>query len=209
MHFGIIYDSPWVKSYADLAMGAAKLEGAIPVDRKALDGTEHWAMIRYATDDGYINAGIAIFYSPEPGLIWIDFLYVAPDFRRRGIATRLIEGIRQQAKADGYLRYGLGTLPGNYPMLSLIGRCGGLKVDAGRSSREGVYFFESFGPPRKKAVKFQTRADRDRVRQKRGESRKQQLVEVRRQIKRFKDGADPASCMQAIVDVTLNAGGQN
>jgi GNAT superfamily N-acetyltransferase len=208
MHFGKLEDSPWVSSFAALALGAAKLEGAVPSDRAEFSGNEHWAMIRYTTDDGYINAGIAVFYSPEPGLIWIDFLYVAPDFRRRGIATRLIEGVRQQAKSEGYQRYGLGTLPANYPMLSLVNRCGGFKVDADRSSRDGVYFFENFGPQNKQTARFYSKASRDRARQKVGDSRKQQLIEIRRQVRRFKDGADPSSCMQAIADVTLKAGGR-
>jgi GNAT superfamily N-acetyltransferase len=153
------------------------------------------AAIRRATHDDYIYAGIAGFCSPEPGVIWLDLLYVAPEFRRRGMGKQLIEAVRHRAKSNGFLRYGLGTLPSNYPMLSLVARCGGLKVDQDLSSRDGLYFFENFGPLSKQAARFHSRAHRDRA-QKAGESRKQQMSEVRRQVRRFNDGADPKSCIR-------------
>lgn len=51
-----------------------------------------------------------------------------------------------------------------------------------------------------------SKAARDRKRQRVGESRKQQIKVVRRQVKRWKDGATAADCMAEIATAIAKVG---
>ena len=117
-------DDRW-KSIADAMMRAGQVEGMIPADREPLNGGEEMFLARQATHDGFLNAGIAVFYPPEnyQGL-WLDILYVSPEFHRRGIARTLVALVRQEAVDGGHEQFGFGTILHNKPMLSLAASLG-------------------------------------------------------------------------------------
>lgn len=52
-----------------------------------------------------------------------------------------------------------------------------------------------------------SKSDRDRLRQRRGESRKAQIKEIRRQVKRWQDGASSEDCMAVIRDALHKVAG--
>ncbi|MEH6691311.1 MAG: GNAT family N-acetyltransferase [Pseudorhizobium pelagicum] len=113
------------KDTADALMAAGQAEGMIPTDRESLTGEEEVIIARQLTHDGYINAGIAVFYLPEnyDGL-WLDILYVKPEYRRRGIGRVLVSLVRQVAIDAGHDQFGLGTMLHNAPMLALARSAG-------------------------------------------------------------------------------------
>jgi GNAT superfamily N-acetyltransferase len=56
---------------------------------------------------------------PPPGALYVDALAVAPEFRRRGVATALLAGAEDAAKAGGFEAVALDTGLHNDPARSL------------------------------------------------------------------------------------------
>ncbi len=124
---------PCSGQYREAAMRmmlAGQAEGFIPSNRSPLVGSEELILARQATHDGYINAGVAVFYQPEDAhCLWLDVLYVAPEYRRQGIGRALVTLVRQNAIDAGLSEFSVGTMLDNAPMLSLlksVGMTGGL-----------------------------------------------------------------------------------
>lgn len=126
MPFSLLPCSGNILTYAQRCMEKAQAEGAVPANRKALTGDETAIVARFATQDGFIKQGISVFYEAEPGLIWIDLLYVEPEYRRRNIGWHLIEETRSFAVQQRFQEISLGTLASNAPMRALMAKAPGL-----------------------------------------------------------------------------------
>lgn len=131
--------------YARRCFQTAQAEGAIPANRSSLSGDETVLIARRATQDRYLNLGISVFYEPEPELLWLDLLYVEPEFRRQNIGFSLVEATRNFAVEQRYGRLSLGTMPGNHPMLSLMRRAPGFFSEVPTKNRDAVFFSEGLG----------------------------------------------------------------
>lgn len=106
---------------ADRCMAAGQAEGVIPADRSALHDRHRVVVARWAAHDGYIIGAVAVIQQPEDAdYLWLDILYVMPEFRRRGIGRQLIGEVRRIAMAEGFGLLGLGTTSANVAMLSLV-----------------------------------------------------------------------------------------
>lgn len=80
-----------------------------------------------AVADGMVvgQARGAVVRNPDEGdVFYIDNLGVAPDFRRRGIASRLIDALADVARARGCEVMWVGTEPDNLPARGLYRRRG-------------------------------------------------------------------------------------
>jgi GNAT superfamily N-acetyltransferase len=74
--------------------------------------------------DGPKPCAFALFYQPEGfELFWVDFVWVDPEYRRRGLATELLKGVLTLAKQRG-LPVELGTLVNNEAMRALAAKLG-------------------------------------------------------------------------------------
>ncbi|CDZ43074.1 Hypothetical protein NGAL_HAMBI1146_58470 [Neorhizobium galegae bv. officinalis] len=125
----------------EIAVGmmlAGQAQGFIPADRSPLTGHEELILARQPTHDGYLNVGVAVFYPPQNSdCLWLDILYVAPEFRRRGVGRELVSQVRQIAAEGGYAEFSIGTMLNNAPMLALLKSIG--------LTRGLVYFDERCG----------------------------------------------------------------
>ncbi len=141
MQFNTLACTGKTLAYAQRCMEKAQAEGAVPANRKALTGDETAILSRFATQDGFINLGISVFYEPEPGLIWLDLLFVEPEYRRRNIGWHLLEETRLFAVQQRFQEISLGTLASNAPMRALMNKAPGL-FNALPSRDGNVCFFE-------------------------------------------------------------------
>ena len=114
-----------VLTYALRCMEKAKSEGCVRAQRATFTGSEMAIVARYPTQDGFIRRGISVFYEAEPGLVWLDLLYVEPEFRRQNIGWQLIEKTRSFAVQQRFREIALGTLTSNAPMRSLMAKAPG------------------------------------------------------------------------------------
>jgi len=95
---------------------------------------EHPGFYAYgALLDGRFVGWITIMYTPKiarlnPGVIYIDELWVAPEFRRKGIAQHLINKAYYCQKETGAVEVRLYTADDNIPAQELYKKCG-LKAD--------------------------------------------------------------------------------
>lgn len=103
-------------------MHAGQAEGAIPKDRAELTGDESAV---FAIDAAGGMVGGAVFFQPDghPNL-WLDILYVAPAWRRRGIGRYLVAEVLDQARIMDLRGVEFGTLTTNAAMQALGAMCG-------------------------------------------------------------------------------------
>jgi GNAT superfamily N-acetyltransferase len=59
---------------------------------------------------------------------WVDWIWIEPDFRRRGFATRVLEQLEREARQGGADRFGLNVSADNPGALALYGRFGFVPV---------------------------------------------------------------------------------
>lgn len=115
------------KSAGDATMEKMFDEDVLPPDRERLTGTEN-AIFALDEENGRAGeiAGMLVFFRPEqdPDLLWLDLVYVAPDYRRQGIASVMIHHVAEFASAVGTERLELGTALNNAPMIALAQRAG-------------------------------------------------------------------------------------
>ncbi|MDR6702960.1 GNAT family N-acetyltransferase [Agrobacterium tumefaciens] len=130
-----------VLAYAQRCMERGQAEGAIPANRRPLSGHEMALIARRSTQDGYLNLGISVFYEPEPGTLWLDILFVEPEFRRQNVGWQLLEETRLFAVSQQFREIALGTLATNAPMRAFMARAPGL-FHAERDNDGHVYFSE-------------------------------------------------------------------
>ena len=62
--------------------------------------------------------GFATAVDIEGGRVWVDLLYVQPEFRRRGIATALVEAVAADAARRGRSDVLFGSMVGNVAMIA-------------------------------------------------------------------------------------------
>lgn len=105
---------------------AAQAEGAITNLRATPTGDEACVYIGAPANPG----GFATFYDVDHGRVWLDVLYVHPDFRRLGIATGLLALLETSCAAAGWRHILFGTSADNAPMRALIEKKRGLAVDS-------------------------------------------------------------------------------
>lgn len=55
---------------------------------------------------------------------WVDWIWIAPDYRRRGYATRVLEGMEREAASAGADRVGLHVLAANDGAIALYSKLG-------------------------------------------------------------------------------------
>jgi ribosomal protein S18 acetylase RimI-like enzyme len=79
--------------------------------------------------------GMASATSPQGGEVELISMWVAPDSRRSGVATALIEAIGEWALAEGAIRVALDVRDDNMSAIDLYTACG--FVDVGRSHNSG------------------------------------------------------------------------
>ncbi|WP_421358159.1 GNAT family N-acetyltransferase [Agrobacterium rosae] len=113
-------------AYAQRCMEKAQAEGMVPADRSPLNGGETAIIARFATQDGFLNQGISVFYEADTGLIWLDLLFVEPEYRRRNIGWHLLEATRSFAVQQRFQEIALGTMASNAPMRGLMMKAPGL-----------------------------------------------------------------------------------
>lgn len=142
MQFATLPCTGTTLTYAQLCMLRAQHEGAVPADRKPLSGNETAIVARFATQDGFINRGIVVFREPQSGLLWIDLLYVEPEFRRQNIGWLLLSEARNFASHQRFREVSLGTMVSNTPMRSLMARAPGLFHAENDPARNAIIFSE-------------------------------------------------------------------
>lgn len=109
---------------AGTMMARGQREGAIPGDRADLSGLERAIFAYDATPAGPDTViGCAVFYEPEDtDLVWLDVLFVAESYRRKGIGRQLVNAVCAAARQAGVSRVEFGTI--NDPMQGLGIACG-------------------------------------------------------------------------------------
>ncbi|WP_107341053.1 GNAT family N-acetyltransferase [Agrobacterium pusense] len=108
--------------YAQNCMERGQAEGAIPANRRPLTGHETALIARRATQDGFPRLGVSVFYEPEPGVLWLDMLFVEPEFRRQNVGWHLLLETRSFAVSQQFREMSFGTLMTNAPMRALVRR---------------------------------------------------------------------------------------
>lgn len=126
MAFALLPCTGSTLAYARRCMEKGQHEGAIPANRSVLTGDETAIVARFATQDGYLNQGISVFYEAEPNVVWLDILFVEPEFRRRNVGWHLLEETRAFAVRQRFKEITLGTLSSNMPMRALMAKAPGL-----------------------------------------------------------------------------------
>jgi GNAT superfamily N-acetyltransferase len=69
-------------------------------------------------------AGLAVYYEVNDKRLWLDFLWVQPHWRRRGVGLQLMQAVEHAArhrKLEGVI---LGHAETNAPMIALAERAG-------------------------------------------------------------------------------------
>ncbi len=117
-------------AYAQKCMERGQVEGAIPANRRPLTGHETALIARRATQDGFLRLGVSVFYEPEPGLLWLDMLFVEPEFRRQNVGWQLLLETRAHAVSQQFREMSFGTLLTNMPMRALVRREPGFFMSA-------------------------------------------------------------------------------
>jgi GNAT superfamily N-acetyltransferase len=114
------------------------------------DGSRQVALILTkgaGNDEMIVAEGRYVMFEDRPGVADVAFL-VADDFRRRGIATLLIEELMEIASRNGVKQFSVDVLGDNWAMLALLRKLG--LSGSGRVS-QGVVRFEipvAFGKER-------------------------------------------------------------
>jgi len=98
----------------------AQLAGAIP-DR-AMPEDDSMATIAVTPSNHW--AGFATWYETNTKQLWLDVLWVDPAWRRRGVAMRLLEAVRQASRQAKLRGVATGHFEGNAPMVALMQRAG-------------------------------------------------------------------------------------
>lgn len=141
MQFNTLACTGKTLAYAKRCMEKSQAEAAIPANRKDLTGDETAIVARFATQDGFINLGVSVFYEPEPGLVWLDLLFVEPGYRRRNIGWHLLEATRLFAVEQRFQEIAFGTLASNAAMRGLMSKAPGL-YETKQGSNGEFYFAE-------------------------------------------------------------------
>lgn len=107
---------------ANLFLTWGSEEGVMPDDRTPI--TEEEDAIFACVDDGSVENGIvggAVFFNPEshPEMLFLDVLWVSPDYRRKGIGRALIQRVCAIAAERGLAKVEFGTLVTNSAMQGL------------------------------------------------------------------------------------------
>lgn len=113
-------DAPMLRDFARQAFAAEQQDGLVPRDRSPLDLSSGaiGLLVRQRP------VGVAVFYDCGQQRVWLDFLFVAPDHRRRGHGRALLAELHRQAIASGFRRIMLGTSPVNGAMQGLAHAAG-------------------------------------------------------------------------------------
>ena len=107
------------------------------------EAAEHRLLVWVANDQavGYITTAAESFH----GHPYIQFLWVHPDWRRRGIATRLMDYVEQHHIGQ---RVFISTESSNTPMLELLRRRGyslaGALAGLNADGSDEVFYFNDF-----------------------------------------------------------------
>lgn len=109
-------------AYAQKCMERGQAEGAITANRRPLTGHETALVARRATQDGFLRLGVCVFYEPDPGVLWLDMLFVEPEFRRQSVGWHLLLETRLFAVSQHFRELSFGTLLTNVPMRALMRR---------------------------------------------------------------------------------------
>lgn len=130
-----------VLTYAQSCLEKARADGSVPKSVPFFNGEETAFVARFPTHDGFIRRGIAVFYEEERGNLWLDLLYVEPEFRRQNVGWQLIEKTRSFAVQQRFSSLSIGVLASNAPMRALMGKAPGLFQPTTDSDGK-IYFSE-------------------------------------------------------------------
>lgn len=130
-----------VLTYAQSCLEKARADGSVPKSLPFFSGEETAFIARFPTQDGFTRRGIAVFYEEERGNLWLDLLYVEPEFRRQNVGWQLIEKTRAFAVQQRFRSLSIGVLASNAPMRALMVKAPGLFQSA-PDSDGSIYFSE-------------------------------------------------------------------
>ena len=109
--------------------------------RDRLNGKKHWI---YLVQDNGKPIAFKIWYEDSDGQIYSWLGGVHPDYRRRGIASRLMEIQFDMARRQGYSKVKLKTHKGHPEMIALCKKRGfefkGIHNDHWRNELDAIYF---------------------------------------------------------------------
>lgn len=113
-------DDAKARTFVHDRLGQAQAAGLIPQRKPPAD--DSGVAIAVAPSDHW--AGFATFYETTDGRLWLDVLWVEPDWRRRGVGRQLLEAVRHAARSCDLAGVALGHAEHNAPMLALMRRAG-------------------------------------------------------------------------------------
>jgi GNAT superfamily N-acetyltransferase len=122
-----------IRALADYERAPDQVVGTPEMLRQWLFGDRPAAEALIGEVDGQ-PAGFALFHGTfstwecQPGL-WLEDLFVLPDFRRHGVGGRLLASVARVAVDRGYTRVGWTALDWNEPALSFYRKIGATVLD--------------------------------------------------------------------------------
>lgn len=87
--------------------------------RRIVNRCDYLWVLHSANDAREVHGYIGMTVSPWQSAGWLPCLAVAPRWRRKGVATKLIHAARAQAKADGLQSVMIDLATKNYPAMKL------------------------------------------------------------------------------------------
>lgn len=113
-----LWQDAW-KIEAERFFVAMQAEGVLP-PREPIGGGEDCIFAMAISGQAWRPVGMAVHYQPEGWTsLWLDLLYVEPDFRRLGVGRKLVTAVMQRADMLGLPKVELGAMLDNQPMQSL------------------------------------------------------------------------------------------
>jgi len=124
-HIDRLGSDPRVFAYVLIAFAEQRDYGNFPADRRVPNGDEQvWVVY-----DDQMPVAFATHYQPSTDpMMWLDLLFVDPDYRRQGIGGELLALVGSQARQDNCTRVEWGTGVGNERMQGLTTKADGQMV---------------------------------------------------------------------------------
>jgi RimJ/RimL family protein N-acetyltransferase len=86
-------------------------------------GRGEWT-VEIRNDEPIALVGVTREHGTPPGECYLEYMWVSPGFRRRGVATDLIKNVLRQLLNRGFVTIWLWVLDGNEPARRLYEKCG-------------------------------------------------------------------------------------
>jgi GNAT superfamily N-acetyltransferase len=118
----VLADHPRLFAFVLTAFADGIDSGAFPAGRLPPTGTESCA---FHAPDGVEPIAFATFYQPdERSFVWLDLLWVEPEFRERGWGGAIIQALADRSRRVGHSHLEFGTLASNGAMQQLAEKIG-------------------------------------------------------------------------------------